>query len=272
MTTAAPFMEISISADYPTEPNALRDVRLHVEPGEILGLAGPSGSGKSTLALAILRLLSFRGGAVRGSILWRGRDLNSLPNKDLRRIRGNEIAYMPQSPTDSLNPMLRIESQLWEAWRAHEDAGRGRWLRRVQELMSAVGLPNDASFLRRRPRQLSVGQAQRVLIAMALLHRPALLVADEPTSALDVISRAEILQLLQRLNAQTGMSLLFISHDLVAAAEICGRVAVIRGGEIIESASTRELFCNPKHAYTRRLIAATPGGLDFLRGMGVPAA
>ena len=229
-------------------------------------MAGVSGSGKSTLALAILRLLRFRGGVVHGKILWRGQDLNALPEKELRRVRGREIAYMPQSPMDALNPVLRIESQLWEAWQAHEGRGRARFVRRLSELMKAVGLPNNASFLKRRPRQLSVGQAQRVLIAAALLHGPALLVADEPTSALDVISRAESLRLLKQLNLQTGMALLFISHDLAAVAEMCDRVAILQNGRIVESGPTEDVYCRPQHVYTRRLIGSIPKPPQWNRG------
>ena len=257
MIASSPLLRIAVSAHYPSKQNVLREVELEIRPREILGLAGVSGSGKSTLALTVLRLLHFRRGVVKGKILWRGQDLNGLSERALRRIRGREIAYMPQSPMDALNPMLRVESQLWEAWRAHQKH-RPRFRERVRELMEAVGLPDHASLLQRRPRQLSVGQAQRVLIAMALLHEPALLIADEPTSALDVISRGESLRLLKQLNRQTGMALLFISHDLAAVGEMCDRVAILQDGEIVESGPVEDVYRRPQHPYSQRLIGSMP--------------
>ena len=241
--------------DYGSKTGVLRDLRLGMNRGEILGLVGQSGSGKSTLALAILRLLTFKGGTARGEILFQGRDLLRCTEREMRQIRGRDIGLILQSPLSSLNPALRIRTQLEEAWRAHAVAASNG---KVAETVENVSLPADAAFLKRYPGQLSVGQAQRVLIAMAILHRPALLLADEPTSALDLITQSEILQLFARLNRDLGMGILYVSHDLLSAASLCHRIAILHEGQIVECGETRQIFGNPQHVYTRRLIEALP--------------
>jgi peptide/nickel transport system ATP-binding protein len=244
-----PLLSLNISADYPGRPGVLRGVALDVAPGEIVGLAGGSGEGKSTIALSTLGLLGFRGGVARGSIIFRGRDLLKLSDREMRKVRGREIGLVPQSPLSALNPNVRLEGQLQEAWQAHETGrvdSRG--------LLESVSLPAEASFLRQYPRSLSVGLAQRFLIALAILHRPALLLADEPTSALDMVTQAEILQLFRRLNETLGIAMLYISHDLASVATLCHRVAILHGGEIVECAPTAEIFRHPRHPYTRKLI------------------
>ena len=261
MSSPAPVLSLNLSTDYPGKPGVLRDVALEIWPGEILGLVGQSGSGKSTLALAILRLLEFRGGKARGQILFQGRDLMRQPARQMRRIRGKEIGLVFQSTVSSLNPALTIGRQLREAWKAHPEPGleRGAWTARVRQLLADVSLPSQDGFLSLYPSQLSVGLAQRVLIAMAILHRPSLLIADEPTSALDVITQAEVLALFGDLSRRYNMSVLFVSHDLLAVAALCHRVAILHEGRIVEVADTREIFLRPQHPYTRRLIAALPG-------------
>jgi ABC-type dipeptide/oligopeptide/nickel transport system ATPase component len=175
----------------------------------------------------------------------------------MRQIRGRDIALVLQSPLSSLNPALRIGTQIEEAWRAHVSGAKSKeWKARALELFERVSLPSDESFLRRYPRQLSVGQAQRVLIAMAVLHRPRLVIADEPTSALDAITQGEILDLFRTLNREMNMALLFISHDLLAVASLCSRIAILQRGQIIESGPTAQMFRDPRTDDTRALLEA----------------
>ena len=259
----APLLSARISAGYGARADVLRNVELEIGAGEIVGLAGQSGSGKSTIALAIMRLLHLKGGAVRGEIRFRGCDLLAAPEREMRGIRGREIALVLQNPVSSLNPALRIGTQLSEAWEAHGDAHRGasRTDREacVLDALDAVSLTVDKPFLRRYPGELSVGQAQRVLIAMAILHGPALLIADEVTSALDALTQWEILRLFARLNRELSMAILYISHDLLSIASLCNRVAILHEGEIVEFAPVERIFEYPAHPYTRRLIDAIPG-------------
>jgi ABC-type dipeptide/oligopeptide/nickel transport system ATPase component len=250
-------LKARLSVDYPNKPGVLRDVRLDIGEGEIVGLVGESGSGKSTIALALMRLLEHKGAAIRGEILFDGRDLLQLRSKEMRQIRGREIALVLQSPLASLNPALRIGTQMEEAWRAHTSGPASkRWKEEALRLFERVSLPADEAFLKRYPRQLSVGQAQRVLIAMAVLHRPRLVIADEPTSALDAITQSEILELFRSLNQEMNMALLFISHDLLAVASLCSRMAILQRGEIIESGPTAQMFRDPRTADTRALLEA----------------
>jgi len=254
-----PLLSVQISADYPNKPNVLRNVRLEVQTGEVLGLIGQSGSGKSTLALAVLRLLYLHQGSQRGEISFRGRALMDLSEREMRSLRGRELGLVLQSPLSALNPALRIGTQLQEAWRAHATGPRDSCRRAILETLSSVSLPPDEKFLRRYPSQVSVGQAQRVLIAMAILHRPALLIADEPTSALDVITQSEILQLFARLNREFSIAILYISHDLFSVASLCHRIAILHEGEIVECAASGQILQAPQHPYTRSLISALPG-------------
>lgn len=187
----------------------------------------------------------------------------------MRSMRGSEIAFVPQSPSSFLNPALRMEVQMREAWKAHQKGSREAIERQIYGAIELVGLPAERQFLRRYPGEVSVGQAQRVLIAMAILHNPALLIADEPTSSLDVLSQADVLQLLARLNRELGMSILYISHDLLSVAGFCHRVAILQKGRIVEFADTEKIFDYPSHEYTRQLIAAMPVAPCFLTGRSV---
>src|SRR2546427_3613125 len=234
VTEAPPLLSLRLSVDYRNKTGVLRDVSLEIQPGEILGLVGQSGSGKSTLSLAILRLLHLKGGTARGNLLFKGEDLAAKSESQMRSLRGREISIVLQSPLTSLNPALRIGSHLSEAWRAHATGMSEECATAISAALTSVSLPSDIEFLRRRSWQLSVGQAQRVIIAMAILHRPGLLIADEATSALDIITQAEILALFRELNRQTRMAILYISHDLASVAEICDRIAILHKGEIVE--------------------------------------
>ncbi len=188
-----------------------------------------------------------------------------MRERELRSLRGRSLSLVLQSPLASLNPALQIRTQLKEAWRAHSDgaATSGACDRAIQSALKSVSLPsgeddNNEDFLRKHAHQLSVGQAQRVLIAMAIMHRPALLIADEATSALDVITQSEILELFARLNREIGMSILYISHDLPSVAGICQRIAILHEGQIVECGPTEQIFTAPEHPYTRRLMEALP--------------
>jgi ABC-type dipeptide/oligopeptide/nickel transport system ATPase component len=250
-------LEARLSVDYPNKPGALSGVEFAIGEGEILGLVGESGSGKSTISLALMRLLDHKGAIISGEIRFAGRDLLGLRASDMRRIRGREIALVLQSPLASLNPALRIGTQIAEAWRAHETgAAAKQWKDRAFELFTRVSLPAEESFLKRYPRQLSVGQAQRVLIAMAVLHKPKLLIADEPTSALDAITQSEILDLFRSLNRELNMAMLFVSHDLLAVASLCSRIAILQRGRIVESGPTAQMFRDPRSDDTRALLEA----------------
>ncbi len=272
MTMKDSLLSMHISAGYRGGASILRNVSLELKRGEVLGLVGQSGCGKSTLALAILRLLHLKHGRAEGRLHFNGRDLAALSERDMRALRGKEISLVLQSPVSALNPALRIGTQLDEAWQAHRsDASRDERIDALYKTLRHVSLPAEAAFLRRYPSELSVGQAQRVLIGMAVLHRPLLLIADEPTSALDIITQSEILQLFSRLSSEFQMSILFISHDLLSVAAISDRVAVMDHGEIVECQPTAGLFTRPAHAYTQRLIGALPVVPQFPGAVNYPA-
>jgi ABC-type glutathione transport system ATPase component len=247
-----------ISVRYGDRPTVLRDVSLDIRRGEVLGLVGQSGSGKSTLAMAILGLLDRKRAWAEGTIEFDGCDLLKLPERELRGLRGRKIALVLQSPLSSLNPALKIRTQLKEAWRAHAVGTSADCEGAIRAALQSVSLPSSDEFLRKYSSQMSVGQAQRVLIAMAVLHRPALLIADEATSALDVITQSEILALFRGLNRSSGMAVLYISHDLASVAGICDRIAILHEGRIVESGATAQVLTNPRHEYTQRLMAAMP--------------
>ena len=258
MTEALPLLSLQLSVDYRSKSGVLRDVFMELRQGEVLGLVGQSGSGKSTLSLAILRLLHLKGGIARGKLAFKGQDLFAKTETEMRTLRGREISIVLQSPLSSLNPALRVGTQLSEAWRAHADGTREECAAAIAAALANVSLPNDSDFLRRRPSQLSVGQAQRVIIAMAVLHRPSLLIADEATSALDTITQSEILRLFAQLNRELGMGLLYISHDLLSVAVLCHRIAILNAGEIVECGPPSQIFGAPQHPYTQKLVAALP--------------
>jgi peptide/nickel transport system ATP-binding protein len=244
---------------------AVRGIEFHIDDGEVLGLVGESGSGKSATALAVLGLLG-ASATVTGNILWRDRendghaiDLIHQPASDLRRIRGREVAMIFQEPMTSLNPVMTIGRQVAECAAAHQPALTGRALkRRAIEALEAVAIPDAAQRYGDFPHQFSGGQRQRILIAMALINRPRLLIADEPTTALDVTVQAQILALLSQLQREYGLAMLFISHDLAVVGQVAGRVAVMRSGRIVETGPVRDVLLDPRHDYTRSLLAAVP--------------
>ncbi len=258
MTSESPLLSARLSVDYRNKPGVLKNLCLEIQRGEIVGLVGESGSGKSTLALALLQLLQLKGAKVQGEVVFQGENLLQKKEIQLRDIRGRQMSVVLQSPLTSLNPALRIGTQLKEAWRAHANGTGDQCHAAVSAALRGVSLPDSEEFVKRRPSQLSVGQGQRVIIAMAILHRPALLIADEPTSALDTITQSEILSLFARLNRELEMAILYISHDLLSVAALCHRVAILRDGEIVECDGPDAIFDSPRHPYTQRLIAALP--------------
>ena len=255
-------LSLELSVAYSERGRVLDGLRLKVDAGESVGLAGQSGTGKSTLSLAMLGLLDRRRARVTGHARFRGQDLLTMRGDELRKVRGRHIGYVPQSPLSSLNPALRIGEHFREAWEAHQ-ARSGEWREAAGRTLVAVSLPDEDEFLRLYPWQLSVGLGQRVLIGLAILHEPELLIADEPTSALDLVTRAEILALLRRLNEDRHVATLHISHDLYALASSCRRLAVMAEGRIVEEGSARSVLSNPAHSYTRKLVGCLRGVEDL---------
>jgi ABC-type glutathione transport system ATPase component len=251
-------LSAQLSVRYGEKPPVLRDVQFAIRRGEVLGLVGQSGSGKSTIAMAILGLLDRKSTNAEGTVEFDGINLLTLRERELRGLRGRKIALVLQSPLSSLNPALKIRTQLKEAWRAHASGPEVDCDNAIRTALEGVSLPSSDDFLRKYPAQMSVGQAQRVLIAMAVMHRPAVLIADEATSALDVITQAEILALFRELNRSSGMSILYISHDLASMAGICDRIAILHEGQIVETGTAEQVLTNPRHPYTQRLMAAMP--------------
>ncbi len=255
-------LQVALHAGYAGK-SVLHDIRFQLLRGEVLGLVGTSGAGKSTLVQSLLGLLPWRGGRVAGEVLMGGRNLLSLSDPEFRKLRGRHIALIPQSPMTALNAAISLQTHFNEAWRAHEKSGRGALAHRLQTLLAEVQLPSDAEFLRRRPSQISVGQAQRILIALALLHRPALIIADEPTSALDPVTQSQIVDLLKGLNRRHGTTLLYISHDLISVLQLSDRIAVLDAGEIVETLPVTGIGL-ARHPATLALLKALPVPPDVL--------
>jgi microcin C transport system ATP-binding protein len=238
---------------------AVDRISFDIKPGECVALVGESGSGKSVSALSVLKLLPYPAAShPSGSIRFRGRELLSLSENDIRSIRGNDISIIFQEPMTSLNPLHTIEDQIIEIMQLHGHVRTTAARARTIELLTQVGIPDPETRLKSYPHQLSGGQRQRVMIAMALANEPDLLIADEPTTALDVTVQAQILTLLAEIRARLGMSLLFITHDLGIVRRIAGRVCVMNGGKIVEQGPVEQVFTAPKHPYTMALLAAEP--------------
>jgi oligopeptide/dipeptide ABC transporter ATP-binding protein len=247
---------------------AVDGVSFTIDRGEVLGLVGESGCGKSVTALSIMRLVSPPGRVAAGRVLFEGEDLLTVDAESMRQVRGARIAMVFQEPMTSLNPVFSIGDQIASAVVAHGGATRQEAWARTEAMLDLVQVPSPRQRARDYPHQLSGGLRQRAMIAMALASGPALLIADEPTTALDVTIQAQILDLLRRLQAERGMAVLLITHDLGVVAELCHRVAVIYAGRIVELASVGELFARPLHPYTRGLLECLPHPSRF----GLPLA
>lgn len=248
-------LEYNVSATY-GGASVLRGVEGRIARGEIVALVGLSGSGKSTLALALLGLLHYRGGKVTGSVRLQGEEIAGAGERRLRTLRGKKIGYVPQSPASALNPRLRVRTLLDETWRAHAGAKPGADY--YARLLENVQLPTDRDFLDQRAGSLSAGQGQRLLIALAIMHDPALVIADEPISSLDAITQAAVLRLFADLNGQRGTAMLFISHDLLSVAALAKRVDILNAGRIVESGPPSEIFRDPRDPFTKQLVRAIP--------------
>jgi peptide/nickel transport system ATP-binding protein len=237
---------------------AVDGVDLYVRRGETLGVVGESGCGKSVTSLSIMRLISQPGKIIEGKIVFDGANLLDLSEREMTKIRGNRISMIFQQPTSCLNPVFKIGDQVAEVLNIHQDLGREAGWNRAVELLRMVGIPEPAKRANAYPHEISGGQAQRVMIAMALACAPELLIADEPTTALDVTIQAQILDLMRDLRDKTGTSIVLITHDLGVVAEMCERVVVMYAGQVVEQADVKTLFANPLHPYTQGLIGSIP--------------
>ena len=242
---------------------AVDNVSFDVGKGKTLGIVGESGCGKSVTSLSIMRLVPSPSGRIEdGEILFEGKNLLDLPERDMCTLRGNDISMIFQEPMTSLNPVYKIGAQISEALRLHQKVSRKAVRARAIELLELVGIPAPAERVDAYPHTLSGGMRQRVMIAMALACQPKLLIADEPTTALDVTIQAQILELLEGLQSKFGMSILWITHDLGVVAEFADDIAVMYAGKIVEKATTKALFADPKHPYTAGLLNSLPSLSD----------
>jgi peptide/nickel transport system ATP-binding protein len=238
---------------------AVDGVSLNVADGATRGLVGESGCGKSVTALSVMQLIDPHQGFIAGGeILWKGRNVLNLSEKELREIRGNDIAMVFQDPFASLNPVFTIGNQISEAIRLHQGVGRAQAMTEAQRVLERVRIPSPSQRLQEYPHQISGGMQQRVMIAIALSCSPGLLIADEPTTALDVTIQAQILDLLKDIQADYGMALLLISHDLAVISEVADNVSVMYAGKIVEDGPTPDILSSPRHPYTRALLRSLP--------------
>jgi peptide/nickel transport system ATP-binding protein len=262
VSTPGPLLRVEeLRVDFPTEDgivHAVDGITYEVHAGRTLGIVGESGSGKTVSSLTTLGLTRRQGARISGRILFEGKDLLTLPEDELRSVRGNDIAMIFQDPLSSLHPLYRVGKQLSEAVRAHRDVSKAKARERSIELLDLVGIPDPARRVDEYPHEFSGGMRQRVMIAMALANEPKLLIADEPTTALDVTVQAQILALMERLQQELGMAIVIITHDLGVVAEMADDIAVMYAGRIVEVTSAARLFAAPEHPYTWGLLRSIP--------------
>lgn len=255
-----PLLEIrNLKVHFQTEAGVARavdGVNLTIAPGEVMGLVGESGSGKSVTAMSIMGLIRPPGKVVDGQILFQGKDLLSLAEREMQQLRGGQIAMIFQDPLTTLNPVIRVGEQIIEAIAIHQ--GKANAWDKAVRMLELVGISSPERRMMEYPHQLSGGMRQRVMIAIALACHPALLIADEPTTALDVTIQAQILDLMARLQQELNMGILFITHDLGVVAEFCDRVAVMYAGKVVEVGDVKQVLTHPLHPYTRGLLRSIP--------------
>lgn len=260
--TKQPLLEVkNLKTYFFTEDGVVKavdGVDFHVYPGEVMGLVGESGCGKSVTSLSIMRLISRPGKIVSGQILFEGKDLVAASEEEMIQVRGNRVSMIFQQPQTALNPVFKVGDQIAEVLSIHQNMGKEQGRERAVELLKMVGIPDPARRAESYPHELSGGQAQRVMIAMALACVPDLLIADEPTTALDVTIQAQILDLMRNLRQNIGTAIILITHDLGVVAEMAERVAVMYAGYIVEQADVQNLFETPLHPYTQGLIGSIP--------------
>lgn len=240
------------------EVKALNGVSFSMNEGEVLAIVGESGSGKSVTAYSIMGLTAYPGKLIGGTIYFNGHQIEKMSEKEMRKIRGNEVSIIFQDPMTSLNPVYTIGNQITEVIRLHTGKSKKEAYDRAKELLELVGINEPTKRLKQYPHELSGGMRQRVMIAIALACEPKLLIADEPTTALDVTIQAQILELMQELRQKLGMSIIMITHDLGVVASMCERIAVMYAGHIVEYGTADEIFYEPKHEYTKGLINSIP--------------
>ena len=244
---------------YGGEVQAVRGVSFQVREGEAVAIVGESGSGKSVTAQAIMRLIATPPGQYKsGSVIFEGRDLLTISEKEMQKVRGNKIGMIFQDPMTSLNPTMTIGNQIMEGLIRHQRLRKSAAKARAIELLAMVGIPDPKTRMKQYPHQMSGGMRQRVIIAIALACNPALLIADEPTTALDVTIQAQILQLMKELQQKTNTSIILITHDLGIVVDLCDRVIVMYAGQIVETGTKWEIFRNPQHPYTKGLLKSLP--------------
>ena len=240
------------------EVKALNDVSIHLREGEVLGIVGESGSGKSVTAYSLMGLTAYPGKLIGGSLYFNGHQVEEMTDKEMRKIRGNEISIIFQDPMTSLNPVYTIGNQIMEAVLLHTDKTKAQARDRAKELLELVGINEPEKRLRQYPHELSGGMRQRVMIAIALACEPKLLIADEPTTALDVTIQAQILELMMELKDKLGMAIIMITHDLGVVANVAKEIAVMYSGMIVERGLCEDIFYHPRHPYTWALIQSVP--------------
>ena len=240
------------------EVKALNDVSLYLQEGEVLGIVGESGSGKSVTSYSIMGITADPGRIIGGTVMFNGHQIETLSEKEMRKIRGKEVSMIFQDPMTSLNPVYTIGNQIEEAILLHTDKTKAEAKERAVELLRLVGINEPEKRVKQYPHELSGGMRQRVMIAIALACEPKLLIADEPTTALDVTIQAQILELIMELKQKLGMAVILITHDLGIVASMCDRIAVMYAGKVVECGSTDDIFYDPKHEYTKGLLRSVP--------------